>query len=81
MDAKVLELERLDAIMSKGDFWEKKHDEVTQITQERALLKDIVDSWEGLKKEIDDLYILIELAVEEDDSETIEEIKEFLEGD
>ena len=80
MDAKVLELERLDAIMSKGDFWEKKHDEVTQITQERALLKDIVDSWEGLKKEIDDLYILIELAVEEDDSETLKEIDNDLSG-
>jgi peptide chain release factor 2 len=74
LDAKILELERLDSIMAKGDFWERNHEEVSQISQERASLKDIVDSWESLKRETDDLKILIELAVEENDSDTIEEV-------
>ena len=74
MDAKILELDRLDSIMAKGDFWEKNHEEVSKISQERASLKDIIDSWEELKKESDDLKILAELAVEEGDSNTIEEI-------
>lgn len=69
-----MELERLDSIMSKADFWEKNHEEVSQISQKRASLKDIVDNWEVLKKETDDLNILMELAVEEEDNETIEEI-------
>ena len=60
--------------MAKGDFWEKNHEEVSKISQERASLKDIIDSWEELKKESDDLKILAELAVEEGDSNTIEEI-------
>lgn len=50
MDAKILELERLDSIMTKSDFWERNQDEVSRISQERAYLKDTVDSWEGLKK-------------------------------
>ncbi len=74
MDKKILDLERLDSIMAKGDFWEKNHEEITQISQERASLKDIIDSWEELKKETDDLNVLMELAVEEDDSDTIDEI-------
>ena len=74
LDVKILELERLDSIMAKPDFWEKNHEEVSQISQERAYLKDTIDSWEELNKETDDLNILVELAVEEDDSETIEEI-------
>jgi peptide chain release factor 2 len=74
LDAKILELERLDSIMAKADFWEKNHEDVSQISQERASLKDVVDSWEELKKETDDLNILTELAVEENDNKTLEEI-------
>ena len=75
MDAKILELERLDSVMAKADFWERSQDEVSRITQERAYLKDTVDSWEELKNETDDINLLIEMAVEEDDRKAIEEIK------
>ena len=64
--------------MSKAGFWERNHEEVSQISQERASLKDTVDNWEELKRESDDLNILIELAVEEDDSKTMEEISRDL---
>ncbi len=74
MDAKILELERLDSIMTKSDFWERNQDEVSRISQERAYLKDTVDTWEGLKKEIDDIGILTQIAVEENDMEVISEI-------
>ncbi len=74
MDAKILELERLDSIMTKSDFWERNQDEVSRISQERAYLKDTVDSWEGLKKETDDIGILTQIAVEENDREVISEI-------
>ena len=60
--------------MAKADFWERNHEEVSKISQERASLKDIVDNWEELKRETDDLNILVELAIEEEDSKTIEEI-------
>jgi peptide chain release factor 2 len=75
LDAKILELERLDSVMAKADFWEKSQDEVSRISQERAYLKDTVDSWEELNSETDDIKILIEIAVEENDEKAIEEIK------
>jgi peptide chain release factor 2 len=71
----MLELERLDSIMSKPCFWDKPQDEVSRISQERSNLKEIIERWEGLKKETDDLSMLIELATEEDDKESIEEFK------
>ena len=64
--------------MAKADFWERSQDEVSRISQERAYLKDTVDSWEELNSETDDIKILIEIAVEEDDGEAMEEIKDDL---
>jgi peptide chain release factor 2 len=74
LDAKGLELERIDSIMSKADFWEKKQDEAARISQERSYLKTTIDSWEELKKEADDISILIEIASEENDEKAISEI-------
>ena len=66
--------------MSKADFWEKSQDEVSRLSQERSYLKDTVDSWEVLKKETDDMEILLEMADEEDDKKVISEISEDLSG-
>jgi len=78
LDAKILELERLDSIMAKADFWERNQDEVSRISQERAYLKDTVDSWENLNNEAEDIKLLIEIAFEENDREAIDEIKDDL---
>jgi peptide chain release factor 2 len=75
LDAKMLELERLDSIMSKPGFWDKSQDEVSRISQERSNLKDTIDNWNRLKKETEDLSMLIEMASEEEDKESIEEFK------
>jgi peptide chain release factor 2 len=80
LDSKILELERLDAIMSKQGFWDKPQEEVSRISQERSNLKDTIDNWEGLKKETEDISMLIELASEEDDKESIEEFKRDITG-
>jgi len=61
--------------MSKPDFWDKAQDEVSHISQERSTLKNTIDNWEALKKETDDISMLIQLAFEEDDKDAIEEFK------
>jgi peptide chain release factor 2 len=61
--------------MSKPDFWDKPQDEVSRLSQERASLKDTIDTWEGLKKETDDLNMLIEIAYEENDEDSISEFR------
>ncbi len=66
--------------MAKADFWERSQEETSGISQERASLKDTVDSWEILKNETDDINLLLEMAVEENDSGTIEEIRNDISG-
>jgi peptide chain release factor 2 len=61
--------------MSKPDFWDKTQDEVSRLSQERASLKDTIDNWEGLKKETDDLSMLIEIAFEEGDEDSYSEFR------
>jgi protein subunit release factor A len=61
--------------MSKPGFWDKPQDEVSRISQERSNLKEIIERWEGLKRETDDLSMLIKLASEEDDKASMEEFK------
>lgn len=75
MDGKNKELERLDSIMAKADFWKKDQEEVSAISQERAYLKDTIDTWNQLNARTDDVHILNQMAMEEDDHETIAEIK------
>lgn len=75
MDGKNKELERLDSIMAKPDFWNKGQEEVSAISQERAYLKDTIDAWSQLNTQTDDVLILIQMAMEEDDEETIDEVK------
>ncbi len=60
--------------MTRADFWEKNQDEAARISQERSYIKTAIDSWEELKKEIDDISILIEIAVEEADAKALSEI-------
>lgn len=75
MDGKNKELDRLDSIMAKADFWKKDQEEVSAISQERAYLKDTIDAWNQLNTRADDVLILIQMAMEEDDEETIAEVK------
>ncbi|MFC1841074.1 peptide chain release factor 2 [Thermodesulfobacteriota bacterium] len=74
LEGKKRELDRLDSIMAKADFWKGNQEEVSSISQERAYLKDTIDAWEGLNIRVDDVHLLIQMAIEEDDDETISEV-------
>lgn len=74
MDGKKRELDRLDSIMAKADFWKGNQEEVSTISQERACLKDIIDAWEVLNTRTEDVNLLIQMAIEEDDDDIISEV-------
>ncbi len=68
-------LEKIEKLMLSPDFWQKDQDEISKITQERASLKEQIDTWDSLKKDIDDARLLAEMAQEEADRSTLKEVE------
>lgn len=59
--------------MSHKDFWNNP-DATTIVLKERTCLTNILSNWDELTRDIEDGELLLELAVEEEDSETLEEV-------
>jgi len=75
LDKKQQELENIEKIMSKADFWQKDQEETCRISQKRASLEEKIDKWQNLRKETEDARILAEMAFEEDDNTTLGEVE------
>ncbi len=56
----------------KEGFWERP--EAKEILRERARLQDLLASWEDLEREYEDTKVLFDLALEEEDEETLKEV-------
>ena len=67
MDAQQENLEKLEKIMARADFWKKTQEEITKISQERALIKETIDQWNQYYQEAEDAKLLTEMAREEGD--------------
>ena len=64
--------------MEKQDFWED-NENAHKVLQENKKLCETVEKFEQLQKNLEDIEVLIELGLEEDDSEDIEkEISDFI---
>ncbi len=74
MDKQEEELEKLEKIMAKANFWQKDQEEISHLSQERASLREKVDQWNLFHQEIEDAKILVEMAREEDDESTLKEV-------
>jgi peptide chain release factor 2 len=61
--------------MSKPDFWQRSQDEISRITQERAVYKDIIDQWQRLHSRAEDAGILGRMAQEEKDESTLKDVE------
>ena len=61
--------------MSKAEFWQKDQDEISQLSQERASLREKVDQWNRYHQEAEDAAILVEMAIEEEDGVALEEVR------
>jgi peptide chain release factor 2 len=75
LEQKGKDLERLEQTMAKPDFWQRSQDEISRITQERALYRDIIDQWQRLHNRAEDAGILGRMAQEEKDDSTIKDVE------
>jgi len=64
---------------AREDFWSDP-DRATTLLKERTRVSDLIDTWDGIFEEIEDAETLLELAHEEGDKETEQEVDRQLEA-
>jgi peptide chain release factor 2 len=70
------ELEKIEKIMSRADFWQKDQEEISKLNQQSASLREKIDQWNKYYRETEDAKMLAEMAYEEDDQSTLKEVEE-----
>ena len=75
MDAKVKRIEEIDKRIADSAFWEGT-EEAQSVLRERTALLGVVDQWQGIKKDLEDGAILLQLAEEEEDEWIDEDYEE-----
>jgi peptide chain release factor 2 len=78
LDDRQKELENIETIMAKPEFWQKSQDEISRISQKRVTLKESIDEWNRFHRETEDARMLAEMAFEENDQPTIKEVEKDL---
>ena len=77
LPVKQKELEDLEKEAMESDFWNNSQ-RVQTVNQRISTLKDEIGEFEKLQNSVDDLKVLLELAIEEDDSSYESEIQNGL---
>jgi peptide chain release factor 2 len=62
--------------MAQADFWQRDQEEISRLNQQRSGLKETIDHWTRFFREIEDAKLLAEIALEEQDGQTLQEIEE-----
>ena len=75
LDEQQKELEAIEKVMARADFWQKEQEEISRLTQQRVSLKENIDQWNRYHRETEDAKILAQMAVEEDDRPTMREVE------
>ncbi len=73
-----LRYKELEVKIAETDFWEKAESTRNKVFDELRDLKSLLDPWLNEKKRLDDLETLYELAIEENDNDTFQEINSEL---
>ena len=79
IDGKKRELATLDEKMSAADFWNNRQ-QAEQTGKDARVLRDTIIAWETLSRQLGDLGELHEMAVEENDADTLVEVEGELDG-
>lgn len=77
LDNKKKRIAELDRMMEEPDFWTDP-EKANQYSTEDRRLKDEVKSYEELAQSYDDIGALIEMAEEEEDQDSVADVKEML---
>ncbi len=75
LDGQQKELEKIEKIMSKADFWQKDQEEISKLNQQSASLREKINQWKKYYQETEDAKILAEMAHEENDQSTLKEVE------
>jgi len=67
-------LARLEKIMGEPSFWQRGQEEASRISQQRATVQEKIDRWKKYQDALEEAKILAEMAVEENDQETMDEV-------
>ncbi|MBW1774105.1 MAG: peptide chain release factor 2 [Deltaproteobacteria bacterium] len=68
------ELDKIEKTMVKADFWNRDQDEIATLNQERASISDQISQWQKHYQETEDAKILAEMAHEEEDQASLQEV-------
>jgi peptide chain release factor 2 len=69
----------LDDQMARPEFWDDP-EQATQVSRERNQARSDVDSWKGLRGDLDDCEVALELVAEEEDADLLAETEERLDS-
>ncbi len=61
--------------MAREDFWAKP-EESKQVLRERSEITDVIAQWNKIREDVEECELLLELAMEEDDEGTMQEVSE-----
>ena len=73
LDSQEQRLQEIEAEIARDGFWDNP-DSTTAILKERTILSARIDTFHNLEKDIEDAGIMLELAVEEADADTLAEV-------
>ncbi len=62
--------------MSNASFWQKDQTEISRFNRQRALLREKIDLWQKLYQESEEAKILAQMAFEEEDESTLQEVND-----
>lgn len=77
MDTKAKRIEEIDKQIADSAFWEGIGD-THAVLKERTALSDAVNQWQGIKKDLEEGEILLQLAEEEEDEREVEAVRRKL---
>jgi peptide chain release factor 2 len=66
----------MESTISAPDFWDNA-ETAQRLLKERTALEKVVDSWERLHRQEEDVRVLIELGTEAGDEETLQEVSKL----
>jgi len=79
VESKLSELAELKVQAARPDLWDDP-DRATRLTRRLGRIERLVNRVAGMEKDLEDAVILVELAQDEDDTETLEEVARDLEA-
>lgn len=71
-------LKKIEKTLSNSDFWQKDHSEATELSQERGVLTNQLEQWRRYKNELEELDILTNVALEENDQNSLKDLNKDL---